>query len=94
MGNPVNTVCTIKQAGATLSGSCSNDQGGPYALTGDLKDGKFSFKYAIDYQGQPLTIVHSGTFASSAQFKGTIEVQPMGVTGTFTAAPAPAPAKP
>jgi hypothetical protein len=90
MGNPVNTTCTIKQAGATLSGSCTNDSGNPFAITGEVKDGKFTFKYASDYQGQPLTIVHTGTIASPTQLKGTIEVQPMGVTGTFTATPAPA----
>jgi hypothetical protein len=94
MGNPVNTTCTIKQAGAALSGSCTNDQGNPFVITGEVKEGKFTFRYASEYQGQPLTIVHSGALPSAAQLKGTIEVQPMGVTGTFTATPAPAPAKP
>ena len=90
MGNPLNTTCTIEQAGATLRGSCSSETGGKLALTGEAKDGKFTFKYASDYQGTALSIVHTGTLASPTQLKGTVEVQPMGITGTFTAAPAPA----
>jgi hypothetical protein len=94
MGNPVNTTCSINQAGAALSGSCTGEAGEKLDLTGEVKDGKFTFKYARDYQGTALAIVHTGTLASPTQLKGTIEVQPMGITGTFTAAPAPAPAKP
>ena len=90
MGNPLNTTCTIEQAGATLRGSCISETGEKLALTGETKDGKFTFKYASDYQGTALSIVHTGTLASPTQLKGTVEVQPMGITGTFTAAPAPA----
>ena len=90
MGNPVATTCTIKQTGAVLSGSCTGEAGQKLDLTGEVKDGKFTFKYARDYQGTPLSIVHTGSLTSPTQLKGTIEVQPMGVTGTFTAAPAPA----
>jgi hypothetical protein len=93
-GNPLVETCTIKQAGAVVTGSCTNEQGGPYEVTGDVKDGKVTFKHGGDYQGTALTIVYSGTLAAPAQLKGTVEVQPFGVTGTFTAAPAPAPAKP
>ena len=42
------------------------------------------------YQGLPLIVVYSATFASPKELKGTIEVKPMGATGTFTAIPAPA----
>jgi hypothetical protein len=95
MGNPVNTTCTITQTGATLGGSCTSDAGEKLALTGEIKDGKFTFKYDSDYQGTALTIVHAGTVASPTQLKGTIDVQPMGVSGTFTATPVTAaPAKP
>ena len=59
-----------------------------------MKDGKVTFKHGGDYQGTALTIVYSGSLAAPAQLKGTVEVQPFGVSGTFTAAPAPAPSKP
>ena len=89
-GNPLVETCTIKQAGTVVTGSCTNEQGGPYEVTGDVKDGKVTFKHAGDYQGTALTIIYSGSLAAPAQLKGTVEVQPFGVTGTFTAAPAPA----
>ena len=90
MGNPLKETCTLRQSGTVLSGSCTNEEGGPYAVTGEAKDGKFTFKHGGDYQGTALTIVYSGTLASPKAFKGTIEVQPFGAAGTFAAAPAPA----
>ena len=87
VGNPVNTTCVIKQAGSTLTGNCANDAKGPYALTGDVKDGKVTFQYDIDYEGQPLTIIYSATVTAARELKGTIDVKPMGATGTFTAVP-------
>jgi hypothetical protein len=89
VGNPVKAICVIKQEGTALTGNCSDGTNPPLPLTGEAKDGKISFQYVVDYQGQPLTIVYSGTLTAT-EIKGTIEVKPMGATGTFTAAPAPA----
>lgn len=89
VGNPVKAICVIAQEGTSLSGNCSDASNEPHPLTGEAKDGKITFQYIVDYQGQPLTIVYSATFASPSLLKGTIEVKPMGATGTFTAAPAP-----
>jgi hypothetical protein len=90
MGNGAEELCTLQQTGATLSGSCVGSQGEKVPTSGEVKDGKVTFQHAGDYQGQALTIVFTGTFASPTQLKGTVEVKPMGITGTFTAAPAPA----
>jgi hypothetical protein len=90
MGNPLNQTCTIKQTGATLSGTCTGGTGEKLDLTGEVKDGKVVFRYKNDYQGTALTIVYTTTTASAKQLKGTVDVQPMGISGTFTAAPAPA----
>jgi hypothetical protein len=85
VGNAVKTTCTIIQASAALSGNCTNDEGAAYVLTGEVKEGKVTFQYDIDYQGQPLTVVYSATLAK--ELKGTIDVKPVGATGTFTAVP-------
>jgi hypothetical protein len=88
-GNPVKITCTFRQAGTVVSGNCGDDTNPPLPVTGEVKEGKVTFSYIVDYQGQPLTIVYSGTFAAPMQLKGTIEVKPMGASGTFTGAPAP-----
>ena len=88
MGNPIDQRCTFKQTGATLGGSCVGGTGEKLEVTGEVKDGKVVFRYKTDYQGQPLTIVYTATTASAKQLRGTVDVQPMSVSGTFTAAPA------
>ncbi len=96
MGNPLNSVCALKQAAAKITGTCTNTDAAdakPVDVTGEVKDGKVTFSHGGDYQGQALTITYAGALASAKELKGTIDVQPFGVTGTFTAAPAPA-AKP
>lgn len=98
MGNPVNELCTFTQAGTVLTGNCAGDDGEPALLAGEVKDGKITFWHGGDWDGQALTIVYSGTMSSPTELKGTIEVRPMSVSGTFTMTPAPAttpaPAKP
>ena len=93
MGNPLNETCTFKQAGTALTGKCTRaDDNSTLDITGEAKDGKVTFKHGGDYQGQELTITYTGTLASAKELKGSIDVQPFGVTGGFTAIPAPAPA--
>ncbi|MEO8334373.1 MAG: hypothetical protein ABI664_05345 [bacterium] len=90
MGTPVKAICVIKQEGTALTGNCSDASNEPHPLTGTSQDGKVTFQYMVDYQGQPLTVVYSGTFAAPTQLKGNIEVKPMGAAGTFMATPVPA----
>lgn len=89
VGNAVKVICVIKQDGAALTGNCSDENTAPMPITGEAKDGKITFQYVMDYQGQPLTIIYSGTL-SATEMKGTIDVRPVDAAGTFTAVPAPA----
>jgi hypothetical protein len=89
-GNSVKTVCTLIRTGSALTGNCTNAEGAPYVLTGTVKEKSIEFQYDIDYQGQPLTVVYTGMLPSSTEMKGTIDVKPMSVSGTFSAVPAPA----
>ena len=89
-GNPVNTICTIIRSGSVLTGNCTNPAGAPYVLTGEVKEKTIVFQYDVDYQGDLLSIVFTGTLPSSTSMTGTIEVKPMSAPGTFTAVPAPA----
>ncbi|GJG88078.1 hypothetical protein tb265_32590 [Gemmatimonadetes bacterium T265] len=98
VGNPVNELCTLKQAGAAVTGSCKNADAAdakPYDVTGEVKGDTVTFRHGGDYQGTAITLTYTGTTATPKALKGTIDVQPFGVNGTFSAAPAPAaPAKP
>lgn len=86
-GNPIDQVCTFTQDSKKLTGSCKSAEADkPTEITGEVNDQKVAWQYDADYQGQKLTIVFTGTLdASSAQLKGDIDVQPMAVSGTFTA---------
>lgn len=88
-GNALNTVCDIAQSGATLSGVCTNEQGQPQPITGEVKDGTVTFQHGGDYQGTELTIIYSGKLETPKHLKGTIVVKPFDASGTFTAEPAP-----
>ena len=86
MGAPLNEVCVIKQSGDTLTGNCTNEGGTSYELSGEVKDGKITFRHAGEYEGQALTIGYSGTVVSK-EIKGTLNIQPFDVGGEFTATP-------
>ena len=92
-GNAADETCALAQRGPAISGTCSGTGGQTAAVTGEVRNGKFTFRHANDHDGQQMTLVFTGTVGSATAFRGAVEVQPMGITGTFTAAPA-VPAKP
>ena len=92
MGNPVNEICTFTQADSVLTGNCAeNENDEAMLLAGAIKDGKITFWHGGEWDGQPLTVVYSGLMSEPNVLKGTIEVRPMNVAGTFTMTPAPVP---
>jgi hypothetical protein len=86
VGNPLNEICTIKQSGTALTGTCTMQDRAPQPIEGEVKDGKVTFKHGGDYEGTALTMVYTGTLAAN-EIKGTIEVAPFNASGTFTATP-------
>lgn len=86
-GHPIDQVCTFKQEGKKLTGSCkSAEQNTTNEIAGEVDEQKVTWQYNTDYEGQKLTVAFAGTpDAAGAQLKGDIDVQPMGVGGTFTA---------
>ena len=88
VGNAIDHPCTFQQSGTALTGSCGSGETA-LPLEGEVKDGKVTFRYASQYDGQAITVVFSGTLVSATELKGTINVQPFDVGGEFTAAPAP-----
>jgi hypothetical protein len=89
MGNPIDQVCTFQQNDSTLSGSCTTGDGGSTDITGEVEDGKVTFRHSAEYEGQTLTIMYSGTLGSPRKIEGTVTVQPFNVRGVFNATPTP-----
>jgi hypothetical protein len=76
--------CTLTQDKQEVAGSCKTDQG-TVTISGKLEESKLTFEYKTTYEGQELTIVHLGTVESPTKISGSVDVQPMGVSGDFTA---------
>lgn len=87
-GNPLSQLCTFTQTGAAVAGTCTSDAGEKQEVVGELRDGRLSFWHGGDYNGEALTIIYTIVSQAPTELKGTIDVRPFNVTGTFTAAPA------
>ena len=81
-GNQSESNCTFTQKEADLTGTCNSDRGS-VTITGKV-DG-VSGQFDTPYEGQTLTVYYSGTSQSADKITGTVNVQPMNVSGEFTA---------
>ena len=90
-GNPVRDICTLTVADAKITGSCKGDTG-TFDATGEVTGTKIVFRHGGEYNGDKLTITYSGTVDDTGVLKGTVDVQPMDVSGDFTAKKDTAPA--
>lgn len=82
-------VCTFAQAAANLTGTCVTDQG-TSKLTGTVNGTALTWSYDSQYQGSPITVTYTATLSDPGKIAGAVEVDPFGVSGDFTAVPAPA----
>ena len=83
-GNQSESTCTFTQKEADLTASCTSDRG-TLMLTGKVEGKTVSWQFDTQYEGQTLTVYYSGTAQSAEKIAGTINVQPMNVSGEFTA---------
>lgn len=90
VGNSLSQVCTFQQKEAALTGSCTPTGGVATAIKGEVKDGKVTFRYDSQYEGEPITVIYTGTLTADELIQGTVFVQPFEVNGVFTAKRAPA----
>lgn len=86
-GNESDRVCTFTQTGKDLAGSCTTADKAAQ-LTGTLDGNKLTWKYDADYNGTTITLTYTATLDDSGKIAGTVEVEPYGVSGDFTAIPA------
>ena len=62
-------------------------EGKDLAVTGTVDGKKVTWKYDSDYNGTALTLTYTATLDDSDKISGSVEVQPFGVSGDFTATP-------
>jgi hypothetical protein len=92
-GNESDQPCKFVLADNKLTGTCKSQEDKDVTVTGSLDGNKLTWKYESEYNGTPLTLVYTATLDDSGKIAGSVEVQPFGVTGEFTAAPKVAAAK-
>jgi hypothetical protein len=83
-GSESDQLCNFVQTDDKLGGSCKGDDK-EVKITGTLDGKKVTWKYDSDYNGTPLTLTYTATLDDSGKIAGSVEVQPFGVTGEFTA---------
>src|SRR5262249_44390228 len=86
-GNDSDMPCTFTQTGDDLAGTC-DAASGTVKISGKVSENKVTWTVQTEYNGSPLTLKYSGTLASATKMTGTVTVDPYGVDGEFTAAPA------
>jgi len=82
-GNTYPMSCTFKQEGDKLTGSCKGAEAAN-EVKGEVQGQKLKWQHQVPYNGEMLTLTYSGSLASAAELKGTVDVQPQGISGDFT----------
>ncbi len=76
--------CVLNQKDNEITGTCKSDQSS-VDIKGTVEDKKVTWQYNSDYSGMQLTLEYTGTLTDSGRIEGSVTVQPIGITGTFTA---------
>ena len=82
-GTASEITCTFAQKEAELSGTCVGDQG-PLTVAGKVDGKTVTWQFTTMWEGQALTVIYSGTLEAD-KISGGVDVQPIGVSGEFTA---------
>ena len=86
-GSESDQECTLVQTGNKITGSCKSQDGKDLVVTGSLDGKKATWKYDSDFNGNPLTMTYTATLDDSGRVAGSVQVDPFGVSGDFTATP-------
>jgi hypothetical protein len=84
-GNESDQQCKLVQADNKITGACKTADGGEAQVTGSIDGNKATWKIDMDYNGTALTLTYTGTVDDAGKVAGSVEVQPFGVSGDFTA---------
>jgi hypothetical protein len=82
-GNENDSACNFTQTGNDLAGQCGAGFGGS-KVTGKIDGKKVTWSSHAQYNGTELTMKYEGTL-DAGKVTGTLTIDPMGVSGDFTA---------
>jgi hypothetical protein len=83
-GNESHQECKLVVTDNKITGTCKA-QDKDVQVTGTVAGNKVTWQCESDYNGSPITLIYTSTLGDSGKIAGTVEVQPFGVTGDFTA---------
>ncbi|MGA2537746.1 MAG: carboxylesterase family protein [Terracidiphilus sp.] len=83
-GYPLKEDCALTVQQSAVTGSCTTPEK-TYAVTGTIDGGKVIFKHGGEYNGDALTLTYTGAMSPEGLLSGTVDVDPMNVSGTFSA---------
>lgn len=83
-GNQSESSCAFTQKESDLTGTCNSDRGS-VMITGKVDGKTVNWQFDTQYEGQTLTVYYTGTSQSAEKITGSVNVQPMNVSGEFTA---------
>ena len=87
-GNESDQTCKFVETDNKIAGTCKGENADKdVQVTGSVDGDKVTWKYDMDYNGSPLTLTYTATLDDSGKIAGSVEVDPFGVTGDFTATP-------
>jgi hypothetical protein len=85
-GNESDQECKFVQTETKLTGTCKSEEK-EVQITGRIDGNKVTWKYESEYNGSPITLTYTATLDDSGKIGGSVDVDPFGVTGDFTATP-------
>src|SRR5258708_27903016 len=92
-GNENDVQCELVVTDNKITGSCkSQDKNLP--VTGAVDGNQVTWQFQSEYNGSPLTLIYKTTLDDSNKIACTVEVQPFGITGHFTATTSSASSQP
>jgi hypothetical protein len=91
-GNESDGPCKFVQSENKLTGTCKGPEK-DVDIKGSIDGNKVTWQFESEYNGTPLTVKFTGTVDDSGKITGTVDVDPFGVSGEFTATQAKTEAK-
>jgi hypothetical protein len=85
-GNESDMECKFVQTEAKLTGSCKGPEK-EVQIKGSLDGNKLTWTYESEFNGTPITLTYTATLDDSGKIAGSVNVDPFGVSGDFTAVP-------